>query len=214
MLLLQILCSIYILFMIFMGIASLKSGSRFVKGLQDQGKRASRLHNFEFTKGIFFLLVTVVFLFLLIGISLPTNPQALWPSNMPAMGLGVCLTGVLFILMGVQLPYLTYLALYKQSEEVGEDAKKWEKAPLSVYVMIGAGVITMGLPITWIGVYLAFFMAQIGTDLGLPAGVPFALVGLASILFLIAFIRYLRDKARDAQHKFAGEREEKQRSPA
>ena len=214
MLFLQILCSIYILFMVFMGIVSLRSGSRFVKGLQDQEKRASRLHNFEFTKGIFFILVTVAFLFLLIGISLPTNPQALWPGNMPVMGLGVCLTGVLFILMGIQLPYLTYLALYKQSEEVGEDAKKWEKAPLSVYVMIGAGLSMMGLALVWIGIFSALFTAQIGANARLFAGVALALIGVALILFIASFIHYLRSKARDAQRKFAGEREEKQRSPA
>jgi hypothetical protein len=214
MLFLQILCPIYILFIAYMAVTKLRSGSRYIKHLQAQGKRVSRLHNFEFTGGIVFLLGAIAFVLIFIGISWPTNPQALSPVNMPLMGLVGCLASILCIFMGVQLPYLTYLALYKQSEEVGGDAKKWEKAPLSVYVMIGAGLSMMGLALVWIGIFSALFTDQIGANAGLFAGVALALIGVALILFITSFIHYLRSKARDAQRKFAGEREEKQRPPA
>lgn len=214
MLFLQILCPIYILFIVYMAITKLRSGSRYIKNSQAQGKRVSRLHNFEFTGGIVFLLGAIAFVLVFIGISWPTDPQALSPVNMPLMGLVGCLAGILCIFMGVQLPYLSYLALYKRSEEVGGDAKKWEKAPLSAHVMIGAGLSMMGLALVWVGIFSALFTAQIGANAGLFAGMALALIGVALILFIASFIHYLRSKARDAQRKFAGEREEKQRSPA
>lgn len=209
MLFLQIFLPIYLLFFIFMGIASLRSGSSYIKNLHLQGKKANLTHNFEFTKGIFFLLVSIGFLPIFIMTFLPTDPLTAGIGNMPLAGLAAGLIGAIFILMGVQLPYLSYLALYKQSEEVGEEAKKWEKAPLSAYRMIGAGLILMGLAVVWIGIFLAFFMMQIGTNLGLFAGLPLFLIGLACVLVFCAFILYLRAKARNTQRKLAGEQQAK-----